>query len=125
MDLVWDDDQWFVEGADEDEETGFNNDPSFEEVPSGWLEPCRWNVSGFGRWSRRENILVLEARAWMKCVERLWARNAVNSFLVTTCSGIDSVSLEVATLCTHRHPSPRSCLHSCTRHGHCVKVDNE
>ena len=28
------------------EEIGFNVDPSFEEVPSGWLERCRWNVSG-------------------------------------------------------------------------------
>ena len=50
--------------------TGFNIDPSFEEVPTGLLEPCRWNVSDFGRWTMRENILVLEARAWMKCVER-------------------------------------------------------
>ena len=38
----------------------------------GLLEPCRWNVSGFGRWTRREDILVLEARAWMKCVDRSW-----------------------------------------------------
>ena len=38
---------------DEDEEIGFNVDPSFEEVPSGWLERCRWNVSGFGRWITR------------------------------------------------------------------------
>ena len=70
--MVFDDDQWIVEGADdEDEEIGFNVDPSFEEVPSGWLERCRWTVSGFGRWTRREDILILEARAWMKCVERL------------------------------------------------------
>ena len=60
VEWVLDDDQWTVEGADdEDEETGFNIDPSFEEVPSGWLER-----------TRRENILVWEARAWMKCVER-------------------------------------------------------
>ena len=70
--VVLDDDKWIVEEADdEDEETGLNIDPSFEEVPSGWLEPCRWNVSGFGRWTRRENTLILEARSWMKCVERL------------------------------------------------------
>ena len=56
---------------DEDEEIGFDVDPSFEEVPSGWLERCRWDVSCFGRWTRREDILVLEARAWMICVERL------------------------------------------------------
>ena len=38
----------FVELADdEDEEIGHNVDPSFEGVPSGWLERCRWNVSGF------------------------------------------------------------------------------
>ena len=53
--VVLDDDQWIVEGADdEDEEIGFTVDPSFEEVPSVWLERCRWNVSGFGRWTRRE-----------------------------------------------------------------------
>ena len=70
--VVLDDDRWIVEETDdEDEEIGFNVDPSFEEVPSGWLERCRWNLSGFGRWTRREDILVLEARAWMKCVERL------------------------------------------------------
>ena len=72
--VVLDEDQWIVEGADdEDEETGFDIDPSFEEVPTGWLEPCRWTVSGFGRWTRRENILVLEARggwnAWSVCVK--------------------------------------------------------
>ena len=70
--VVLDADQWIVEGADdENEETSFNIDPSFEEVSSGCLERCRWNVSSFGRWTRREDILVLEARAWMKCVERL------------------------------------------------------
>ena len=54
---VVDADQWTVEGTDdEDEETGLNVDPSFEEVPSGWLERCRWNVSGFGRWTRREDV---------------------------------------------------------------------
>ena len=87
--VVLDGDQWVVEEADdEDEETGFGIDPPFEEVPSGWLERCRWNVSGCGRWTRREDILVLEARAWMTCVERLckgvMARNAVNLFLLTT-----------------------------------------
>ena len=51
----------------DDEETGLHIDPSFGELPSDWLERCRWNVSGFGRWTRR----VLEARAWMKCAERL------------------------------------------------------
>ena len=70
--VVLDYDQWIVERTDdEDEETGFNVDPSFEEVPSGWLGRCRWNVSRFGRWTRREDIFVFEARAWMKCVERL------------------------------------------------------
>ena len=45
--VVLDDDQWIVEEADDkDEEIGFNVDPSFEEVPSCWLERCRWNVSG-------------------------------------------------------------------------------
>ena len=64
--------QRIVEEADDtDEETDFHFDPSFEEVPFEWLELCRWNVSGCGRWTRRENILVLEARAWMKCVQRL------------------------------------------------------
>ena len=59
----------------------------FEEVPTGWLETCRWNVSGVGRWTRRENILVLEARAWMKWsayVKVSTEQNAANSFLVTT-----------------------------------------
>ena len=69
--VVLNDDQWIVEGADdEDEEICFNVDLSFEEVPSGWLERCRWNVSRFGRWTSREDILVLEARAWKQQQEQ-------------------------------------------------------
>ena len=41
------------------------------EVPSVWLDRCRWSVTSFGRWAKKENILVLEARAWLNCVERL------------------------------------------------------
>ena len=67
--VVLDDDQWIVEGADDTvEETGFHFDPSFEEVPFEWLEHCRWNVSCRGRWNRCEDIIILEARAWIKCV---------------------------------------------------------
>ena len=61
--MISDDGQWMVEGADDD--------PSFVEVLSMWLDLCRWGVTGFGRWARKENILVLEAGAWLKCVERL------------------------------------------------------
>ena len=51
--LVLDDDRWTVEGVgDSDEETGFDFDPSFEEVPFEWLERCRWNVCCCGRWNR-------------------------------------------------------------------------
>ena len=127
---VLDDDQWIVEGADdEDEETGFNIDPSFEEVPSGWLEPCRWNVSGFGRWTRRENILVLEAKGWMKCVERF-----CKGIYGTKCRQLilgDNMAL-VLTQCRWRSRLfalivvlRRAAAYIRTRHGHCVKVDNE
>ena len=79
-------DQWIVEGADdEDEEIGFNVDLSFEEVPSGWLERCRWNVSRFGRWTRRKDVLVLEARAWVKCVERLCKSIGGVALILTQC----------------------------------------
>ena len=61
--VVWDDDQWIVEEADDtDEATGFHFDPSFGVVPFEWLERCRWNVSGSGRWNRCEDIIILEAR---------------------------------------------------------------
>ena len=70
--VVLDDDQWMVEGAhDTDEDTDFHFDISLEEVPIEWLELCRWNVSGCGRWNRCEDVIILEAIAWMKCVERL------------------------------------------------------
>ena len=70
--VVLGDDQWIVDGAeDTHDRTCFHLDPSFEEVPFEWLERCRWNVSGCGRMNKCENIIILEARAWMKCVERL------------------------------------------------------
>ena len=48
--VVLDDDQWMVEGADdEDEETGFHIDPSFVEVSTVWPDGCRFSVSGFGK----------------------------------------------------------------------------
>ena len=51
--VVLDDDQWIVEGADdEDEEASFNIDPSSEEVPSGWLEPSRVKISSFWKQER-------------------------------------------------------------------------
>ena len=106
-----------TEADDEDEEIRFNIDPSFEEVTSGWLERCRWNVSGFGRWTKREDILVLEARPWMKCVERLC------KCIYGTKSRQLVLGDNMALILTQR--CWRSCLHSCTRHGHCVKVDNE
>ena len=98
------------------------------EIPSGWLERCRWNVSclvvgpgvkisSFCKQERGRNV-------WSACIYGTKCRQLVlgdNMALVLTLS----VSLEVATLCTHRHPSPRICLHSCMRHGHCVKGDDE
>ena len=87
--VVLDGDQWTVEGADDtDEGTCCHLDPSFEKVPFEWLERCWWNVSGCGRWNRREDIIILEARAWMNCVDCLCkgstVLDAVSLFLGTT-----------------------------------------
>ena len=44
------DGQWIVEGADdEDEEIGFNINPSFVEILPVWLDRCRCSVTGIGR----------------------------------------------------------------------------
>ena len=96
---------------DDDEETGFHIDTSFVEVSPVWLDRCRWSGSGFGRWARRENILILDARAWLKCVERpckgvygTGCRQLVlgdNMVLVLT----NTVSLEITSFSIHRHLS--------------------
>ena len=46
-------------------------DPKFPEIPSGLLHRSLWTDKLCGKWMFREDILVLEARALVKVVQRM------------------------------------------------------
>ena len=113
--VVLDDDQWIVEGADdEDEEIGFHIDPSFVEVSPVWLDRCRWSVSGFGRCARRENILVLGSQSVAE-MRGAPMQGCLRHEVPPACSRRqdgDTVSMEITSFCAHRHTSSRSSVHT-------------
>ena len=66
--------QWVVcEGDGEDflNQTGWEIDHDFHEVPAHLLRKDNWQVKQFGQWKRSEHIMVLEARALTKSLERI------------------------------------------------------
>lgn len=66
--------QWVVCEGDGDEflnQTGWEVDRNFHEVPAHLLKKDNWQVKQFGQWRRSEHIMVLEARALTKSLERI------------------------------------------------------
>lgn len=66
--------QWVVCEGDGDEflnQTGWEVDRNFHEVPAHLLKRDNWQVKQFGQWRRSEHIMVLEARALTKSLERI------------------------------------------------------
>ena len=61
------------EGDGEDflNQTGWEIDHNFHEVPAHLLRKDHWQVKQFGQWKRSEHIMVLEARALTKSLERI------------------------------------------------------